>query len=107
MCKIGEDAVNNAEDCRCPVEYMKHEKYCLKICSSSIDCDGDECIKHGENKVCPCPKGYKLNGITEKCEDIDECATSDCKANEICFNTAGSRECHSFECPEGFKQHQG
>ncbi|XP_045456448.1 fibrillin-1-like [Melitaea cinxia] len=55
-----------------------------------------------------CPPGFK-SGLSEECEDIDEClmGKDDCNnMSQFCINTRGSFHCQdkgSKHCPPGFK----
>lgn len=51
--------------------------------------------------MCICPQGYNHIGLTDDCEDIDECSEQPnlCQ-NGRCVNLEGSFRC---ECYEGFE----
>lgn len=48
--------------------------------------------------MCICPEGYTQVGLTDDCQDINECAVDAgiCQ-NGHCFNLQGSYRCDCFE----------
>ena len=72
-----------------------------KKCRSDSQCrSGETCITGtGE---CVCRRGYDVDPLTGKCQDVNECLASAkpvCGAFAVCKNLPGSYEC---ECPQGY-----
>lgn len=58
------------------------------------------CVNYPGGHYCSCQDGYRLNRLTNECEEIDECAERRSGCNQICENTPGSFVCR---CREGFQ----
>ncbi|OXB70821.1 UNVERIFIED_CONTAM: hypothetical protein H355_002145 [Colinus virginianus] len=60
-----------------------------------------DCVNTVGSYECRCHAGYLMDGSTNRCVDIDECAAGTaCSANAICTNTIGGYTC---ACPEGYR----
>lgn len=106
--------------CRDNATCISIEKACDKVndCKDGSD-EGGECLHYDNNTACPvgtctsnaecfivpsgpvciCPKGFKYNLISRKCEDIDECQQYGI-CSQGCTNTIGSYRC---TCVKKFK----
>lgn len=60
------------------------------------------CITDDGKLSCICPFGYVYDADRRICDDIDECLSKPCGAEEICFNKFGSYSCESATCDSGF-----
>ncbi|XP_078356388.1 EGF-containing fibulin-like extracellular matrix protein 2, partial [Oculina patagonica] len=64
-------------------------------------CRSDQrCVNYAGGHYCTCPDGYRLNSVTNKCEDIDECSERRSGCSQICENTPGSFVCR---CRKGYE----
>ncbi|XP_018118630.1 nidogen-1 isoform X3 [Xenopus laevis] len=52
----------------------------------------------GSSYICACLSGYSGDGRV--CEDVDECETSQCHPDAVCYNIPGSFSCH---CKPGYQ----
>lgn len=85
--------------CDCQPPYFERNGEChLPDCQN---CNTPaKCIEiTGGINYCACPIGFKMNGNTNQCEDVDECQafpSSPCGGLAVCLNTLGSYIC---SCP--------
>ncbi|XP_018118631.1 nidogen-1 isoform X5 [Xenopus laevis] len=52
----------------------------------------------GNQYICECTSGFRGDGRT--CYDVDECETSQCHPDAVCYNIPGSFSCH---CKPGYQ----
>jgi len=69
-----------------------------------VNCPGNceqRCNETSTGFLCYCQPGYQPKTLeTNKCEDVDECTTTnDCHFSALCTNTVGSYVC---SCPQGY-----
>ncbi|CAH0764725.1 unnamed protein product [Diatraea saccharalis] len=96
-CEDVDECAMNKDDCNHLSQFCintRGEFYCQ-----------DKVSKH-------CPPGFKIDPITNKCEDINECEDGDeiCRPDQICINQLGQYDCKlksSFRkdriCPDGMR----
>nr|XP_055025430.1 nidogen-1 [Misgurnus anguillicaudatus] len=93
-----QDGFQFASDGRTCVEVSRPVDPCQ---IGTHDCDVPERARcsytGGSTYICSCLQGFVGDGRT--CQDIDECQSSQCHEDAICYNTPGSFTC---QCKPGF-----
>ncbi|CAI5781939.1 fibulinfibulin-7-like [Podarcis lilfordi] len=61
-----------------------------------------KCVNLPGAYQCTCPHGYQLQGDTNSCNDVDECAENqhNCSQGQTCINVFGGFRCVRPECPK-------
>ncbi|XP_041418737.1 nidogen-1 isoform X2 [Xenopus laevis] len=93
------DGYQFLEDGRTCASVERTINHCL---TGTHNCDIAErahCIyTGGSSYICACLSGYSGDGRV--CEDVDECETSQCHPDAVCYNIPGSFSCH---CKPGYQ----
>ncbi|XP_033013302.1 fibulin-7-like [Lacerta agilis] len=78
------------DECRL-FQTSRHTRICLH-----------KCVNLPGAYRCTCPNGYQLQGDTNSCNDVDECAENqhNCSHGHTCINVFGGFRCVRPECPK-------
>lgn len=72
---------------------------CETSCQRDNNPCASVCLKTPSGPKCSCNEGYKLQGNSLSCEDINECELEPKMCSQLCTNNDGSFTC---SCNEGF-----
>uniref|UniRef100_A0A6I8SDX4 Nidogen-1 n=1 Tax=Xenopus tropicalis TaxID=8364 RepID=A0A6I8SDX4_XENTR len=93
------DGYQFLEDGRTCAAVDRPTNHCLTGTHNCDIADRARCIyTGGSSYICACLSGYSGDG--RACEDVDECETSQCHPDAVCYNTPGSFSCH---CNPGYR----
>ena len=90
-------------DCR--IHAFSFQSFCMCPTGMKLDIDWKTCIQENPNSAdvnAPnCDNWYRLNSLTNECEDIDECGDDrPCGAHGTCINQVPGYNC---ECNVGYE----
>ncbi|XP_046546621.1 fibrillin-1-like [Haliotis rubra] len=104
VCPQSSDCVNNPGSYRCVCRSGYRLNNVTNTCDDIIECDeqalntcDQKCINNVGSFVCECNDGYVRE--TDRCRDVDECATGKDECQHNCRNTDGGYVC---SCRPGF-----
>ncbi|XP_071101749.1 fibrillin-1-like [Haliotis cracherodii] len=101
-CGVGASTCNSKEGCQCQDGWLglKCDQDRNECAQGAVCPQNSDCVNNPGSYRCVCRTGYRLNNITNTCNDVNECdetALNTC--DQKCVNNEGSFVC---ECNAGF-----
>ncbi|XP_071101751.1 fibrillin-1-like [Haliotis cracherodii] len=101
-CGVGASTCDSKEGCQCQDGWLglKCDQDRNECAQGAVCPQNSDCVNNPGSYRCVCRTGYRLNNITNTCNDINECdetALNTC--DQKCVNNEGSFVC---ECNAGF-----
>ncbi|XP_071101797.1 fibrillin-1-like [Haliotis cracherodii] len=100
-CGVGASTCDSKEGCQCLGGWLglrcdQDRNECAQV---AVCPQNSNCVNNPGSYRCVCRTGYRLNNITNTCNDVDECETGKDDCQHICRNTVGGYAC---SCRPGF-----